>query len=113
MTPESSRSSGVLDRTDPEIANRFQELLKAWKRETVFLSSTTQRAMHPAYQGIIGLGPRVVPLLLAELKREPCDLFWALSAITGEDPVAAEDRGKLPKMAQAWLAWGDEKGVVL
>jgi hypothetical protein len=67
--------------------------------------------MHPAYQNIIGLGPRAVPLLLAELKREPCDLFWALTAITGEDPVAPQNRGNLQKMAHAWLEWGAAQGL--
>lgn len=112
MTADGPKGSAVLERSDKETAERFQELLKTWQRETALSSSTTQRAMHPAYQGIIGLGPRVIPLVLEELKRGPCDLFWALKAITGADPVSPEDRGRLDKMAGAWLAWGREKGVV-
>jgi hypothetical protein len=104
-------NAGLLDRTDEEIQNRFHEFLSKWKSETAFLSSVTHRAMHPAYQALIGLGPRSVPFLLQELNREPCDLFWALQAITGEDPVAPEDRGKFKKMAQAWLEWGARRGL--
>jgi hypothetical protein len=60
--------------------------------------------MHPAYQQIIGLGPAGVPLLLRELEREPDHWFWALRAITGEDPVPEEARGRLREMAAAWLS---------
>jgi hypothetical protein len=104
-------NSGLLDRTDTQVTKRFHELLSTWKRETAFLSSTTQRAMHPAYQSIIGLGPRAVPLLLAELKREPCDLFWALQAISGDDPTPPDDRGNVQKMATAWVEWGAAQGL--
>ena len=33
-----------------------------------------------------------------------------LSAITGAHPVSEEDRGKIPKIADAWLRWGRENG---
>jgi hypothetical protein len=66
--------------------------------------------LHPAYQEIIGMGERVVPLLLAELRREPDDWFWALHAITGANPVPAARGGSLPAMAEAWIQWGVEKG---
>ena len=38
--------------------------------------------------------------------------FWALEAITGENPVPAADRGKVQKMADAWVAWGREQGLI-
>jgi len=66
--------------------------------------------MHPAYQQIIGLGPPALPLILAELDRELDHWFWALKAISGEDPVPIESRGNMREMANAWLKWGREKG---
>lgn len=66
--------------------------------------------MHSAYQQIIGLGPAVVPLLLAELDREPDHWFWALKAITGADPLPPDGRGRVGEMTQAWLRWGREQG---
>jgi hypothetical protein len=36
--------------------------------------------------------------------------FWALKSITREDPVPAGDRGSTPKMVDAWLSWGKQKG---
>lgn len=69
-------------------------------------------AMLKPYQQIIGMGQAALPLILAELAREPDHWFWALEAITQEDPVPAEARGKVPEMADAWLAWGKQKGIV-
>jgi hypothetical protein len=55
------------------------------------------------------MGERALPLLLAELKREPDDWFWALHAISGADPVPPASRGRLHEMAEAWVRWGAEK----
>ena len=66
--------------------------------------------MHPAYQQIIGMGPAAIPWLLAELEREPDHWFWALKSITMVDPVSADERGDIHKMAQAWLKWGKDRG---
>jgi hypothetical protein len=66
---------------------------------------------HPAYQEIIALGPPAIPLLLAELRMEARYWFAALSAITGQDPVPAEDRGSVRKMTDAWLRWGKAHGL--
>jgi len=41
----------------------FRELLETWRRETAFLSFMQQRAMHPAYQRIIGMGWVAVPFV--------------------------------------------------
>ena len=89
---------------------RFRELAQQWKEATAFMSSTTDMVMHPAYQQIIGMGPEVLPLILAELRRQPGQWFWALKAITGEDPVSPADRGKVRRMAQVWLEWAERRG---
>jgi hypothetical protein len=89
---------------------RFQRLASVWRAETSHLSSSTQMAAHPAYQEIISLGPEVVPLLLADLAKQPDHWFTALKTITGANPVDPADRGRIDKMAQAWLKWGTENG---
>jgi hypothetical protein len=88
----------------------FQALVGAWRQERGPTSSTTQMAMCPSYQRIIGLGPAVVPLLLRELEQDPDHWFWALKAITGADPVPIESRGKLAEMARYWVDWGRQQG---
>ncbi len=94
----------------PNSEEKFRALAARWKAETSFTSSTTEMAMHPAYQQIIGMGPVVVPLLLRELEQNPDHWFWALRAITGADPVPEASRGRIKEMAEAWLRWGQEQG---
>lgn len=89
---------------------KFHQLASRWRDEVSSLSSLTQISLHPAYQQIIGLGPAVIPLLLRELEQRPDHWFWALKAITGEDPVKPEHRGRLRQMAEDWLRWGREHG---
>jgi hypothetical protein len=95
------------------VGKRFAKLTDRWRVETAALSSVTQKAMHPAYQEIIGLGRDAVPLILRELKRRPDHWFWALRAITGEDPIEPNQCGRVLQMAEAWLRWGREHGVTV
>ena len=64
------------------------------------------------YQRTIGLGSMAVPLILAELRRETDHWFWALEAITGENPVPVDAAGNVHAAAEAWLRWGRDKGLV-
>ncbi len=89
---------------------KFYSLANRWKNERGPTSSITEMAIHPAYQEIIGMGKEAIPLILSELEKSPDHWFWALSAISGEDPVKPEDRGRIKKMAEVWLEWGREKG---
>lgn len=88
---------------DPQ--TKFYELKSRWEEETAVLSSIADISMHPAYQQIIGMGPAALPMIMRELIMAPQHWFWALKAISGEDPVPAEKRGRLADMAQAWLIW--------
>jgi hypothetical protein len=58
------------------------------------------------------MGPDAVRLILAELKSEgddPDQWFWALRAITQENPVKAEEQGDFRAMATAWFKWAEEE----
>lgn len=96
--------------SEPSIEGSFRQLVGEWKAATAFTSSGTEMLLHPAYQRIIGMGQEAVKLIVSELRREPDHWFWALKAITGEDPVAAEDHGKLDRMTTAWLKWAAQRG---
>jgi hypothetical protein len=90
---------------------RFQSLVKQWRDERGARSSITESAMLPAYQKIIGMGKTAVSLILGQLKTEgdqPDQWFWALMAITEQNPVKPEDQGDFRKMARAWIEWGKE-----
>lgn len=105
MIREARRPSGPPETPD------FRLLTDEWKAQAEFLSSPTAIAAIPAYQAIIAMGPRAVPLILDELRREPDHWFVALKRITGEDPVPEDARGDLDLMAQAWLRWGRSHGL--
>jgi len=99
--------------TGEEERGRFRALAERWKKETAHHSNVAKKALHPAYQEIIGMGEGAVPLLLMELRREPDDWFWALHAITGANPVPAAGRGNVRAMTDAWVQWGREKGYLM
>lgn len=96
----------MIVKSRPHVKQKFEQLRRQWWEETAHLSSAEQRAIHPSYQQIIGMGPDVVPLILQSLDAEPDDWFWALHAITCEDPIPAEKRGNMRAMADAWIDWG-------
>jgi hypothetical protein len=98
--------------TQAGLRDRFQRLAAEWKSQARYLSNTAQMAMLAPYQRIIGMGLPVVPLILEELQREPDQWFWALEAITDENPVPPEAAGKVRQMAQAWIEWGRRHGYL-
>ncbi len=93
------------------LKQQFEELVRQWKKERGPTSSVVKMAAHPAYRQIIGMGQAAIPLLLAELERQPDHWFIALHEITGVDPVPKELRGQLMEMTAAWLRWGHAHGV--
>ncbi len=95
-----------------DVAARFNQLADTWTQETLRLSSITQIVLHPAYQQIIGMGPGALPLIFARLADEPGHWFWALNAITGENPVPAEDLGNISRMSEVWMGWAQARGFV-
>jgi hypothetical protein len=92
--------------TDELLQNRFHRLCGEWKEQSKYLSNTAQMAILWPYQQIIGMGVDAVPLILAELEREADHWFWALEAITGENPVDASAAGDVGTASRAWLEWG-------
>ena len=94
------------------IQERFQRLRDDWKSKSRHLSNTAQISLVFSYQKIIGMGPAVVPLILAELEKEPDHWFWALEAITGESPVTKSDAGDIYASARAWIEWGRRNALL-
>jgi hypothetical protein len=96
------------DRTESE----FRKHAKLWLKETLHISSPVEKYLHPSYARIIGLGFAVVPYILATLKRQPNDWFYALRAITGENPIPASAAGDIKRMADLWVSWGEAQGLI-
>lgn len=97
---------------ESEIAVRFKTLAERWREDTHLASSVSGIFLHPAYQEIIGLGPAALPLILDDLARTRVDWFWALRAISGENPVPPEERGQIGRMTERWLEWGHRNGYL-
>lgn len=94
------------------VRDRFTRLAAQWKAESVHMSNVAQMALLKSYQSIIGMGDSAIPLLLEELQREPDQWFWALEAITLENPVSPTAGGKVDEMARAWVDWGRHRGYI-
>lgn len=77
----------------------------------MFISSSTVIVSNPNYQAIIAMGPDVLPLIFESLENHHYHWFWALHMITGENPVAEEDAGRVGRMAEVWLQWGRDHGI--
>jgi hypothetical protein len=107
---KSQRVEQVMEPEEADLTSCFKQLSDQWMRETAFHSSLQKKVLHPAYQRIIGLGPRVVPLILQELRRTRGHWLWALNAITGEDPAPAQ--ATFSEAVDAWLAWGRANGYL-
>ena len=94
-----------------EVGEQFERLKTEWKSKTRYMSNSAQMATVWPYQQIIGLGRPALPLILRELERETDHWFWALEAISGENPVPAEQAGEVESMAKSWIEWGKQKGI--
>lgn len=93
-----------------DLTTKFSHLAQSWHNDTAHLSSVHAMARHPAYQEIINMGPEVVPLILQEMQRKPDHWFWALHAITGEDP--APKGSTVREATQAWINWGKNQDLL-
>lgn len=93
-----------------ELEQLFRQLVEEWDMETQFLSDLKEVVLHSAYQRIIGLGTQVIPLILREMQQRPSEWFWALRAISRENP--AESCCGVQQITAAWLKWGEQKGYI-
>jgi hypothetical protein len=107
-----SAPSPTLPETSAALGDRFRRLANQWKAHSRHLSNPAQMAMLPAYQRIIGMGWPAVPFILEELRQEPGQWFWALEAITEENPVPPAAAGIVREMARAWVEWGQSRGLI-
>lgn len=83
----------------------FKEHYAQWLSDSLFDSLPNRMTRHDSYRAIVALGERVVPLIAAELRKQPSFLFLALEDITQSDPVPDEVRGNLNATVAAWLSW--------
>lgn len=112
MTAENAQAESVLNESSEALEQEFKRLVQQWRRETLSMSSLTDIVLHPAYYQIIGMGQVALPWILRELQQNGGHWFLALRAITRQNPVKPQDKGKVKKMTEAWLNWGREHGFL-
>ena len=97
--------------TAESVEQHVARLLRLWREETAYLSSSTSITDHPAYLELIALGAVALPPLFRDLAHTgDGHLSKALTAITGAHPVPADERGQVRKIAATWLGWAKENG---
>jgi len=94
------------------VGERFIELANRWHDETDHLSSPSRITNNGLYLEIISMGAPVIPFILQDLQERGGQWYEALRKLSGADPVPAEVRGEVPKMNEAWLSWGRDKGYI-
>jgi hypothetical protein len=97
---------------DPELEQKFNRLAEQWRQKTMFMSRAADITADFTYYQIVGLGPAIIPLILRQVQGGEGHWFLALRALTGDDPVKAEEAGHLAKMAQSWIEWGKRRGLI-
>lgn len=96
----------------------FEGYAKRWKASRKITSSFSKDLVaNTDYLDIIGMGLRAVPCILwqlhSELQRgEPDHWFVALLATAKVNPVPEESHGKIFEMANAWIEWGKQTGLL-
>jgi hypothetical protein len=95
-----------------ELDEQFRFYSDRWYQSIKFVSSTTRMTTDPNYFKIIGMGKKVVPLILHELEHTPAPWFVALRVLTGNTEVGREFRGDFEKIAESWVAWGRSNAII-
>ena len=89
--------------------SRFDQLAAQWLEETEYLSSSSDIIRHPAYEQIISMGEPALPWIMRSLEETGGHWFWALSEITGENPVPPDELGDIAAMTARWLEWWNDR----
>jgi hypothetical protein len=114
----SARNTGFVvhvkstDFEGPTLKERFEKHAAEWRRNTAFFSSVKDIALDSNYQQIIGMGGPVIPLILSDLEKGPAHWYWALAAITGENPAKDSPKGDIQAICDAWVGWGRRRGLL-
>lgn len=89
----------------------FNTLMEQWIEDTKYLSSIQDIVIDLSYQKIIGMGRQALPYIFRNIQRQQSLWFWALHAITREDPVPKNVNGSAA--VDTWLRWGREHGYIV
>ncbi len=101
-----------------EWESSFNILADKWEEDTALFSLMDQIAQHPAYQLILGMGEKGIPLIMRRIEQQGGLWYHALETITGiPSPAGTTQKNAdgwyavdVKKVNASWLKWGREQG---
>jgi len=112
LTNKNRKQDQIVQIRYATVTERFRLLAEQWHNETGMLSYPAQIVSHPAYLEIIAIRPKMITPILNDLRDVGGYWYPALRALTGENPVPKEARGRPQLMKEAWVQWGREHGYL-
>jgi hypothetical protein len=113
----SARLDGLIPQAQSDWL-KFRTYADDWKKNRAsWFSFSGDLQRDPSYSKIIGMGPPAVKFILLELQAELAkghvdNWFYALWAITKENPIPESAQGKPHAAARAWIEWGKREGLI-
>ncbi len=97
--------------SDSAVIEEFYKLAGQWKTETQFYSSPSRIKDSEFYDELKGMGQKIIPLIIAELKNRETPAYWfpMLIEISGENPVPPHSAGDVSSMVNSWTEWAQNK----
>lgn len=112
VRPQRSRAGWVQTAEEVDVHATVQSLIQQMRLKYLQLSNLERLVFSEEYMAVIGIGPRVVPILLADMKTGIIPWFWALKAITRQNVGSEVASGDFAALRKAWLEWGKKSGLV-
>lgn len=100
------------DESYNNLVDEIERLKEKWLHDTRFDSGYSTLINHPAHLRIVSFGERVIPYLIRDMQKHRTPWFYALTEITGENPISEESWGKIDNIIQDWLAWAKKNNYV-
>jgi hypothetical protein len=95
---------------DIYMRRKLNELLSLINQESAYSSSITQILENKNFKAIVDFGPKIIPLILEELKHNASCLVWAMNLITGRK--ISDNKISLSEAAKLWVAWGKSNQLI-
>lgn len=104
VEPESNRPNPRSQSDKDDLRETFERLKRAWVEKSEHMSVVADMVLLDEYLEIIGLGPRVIPLIIETLRNEGGHWFFALKALAGGVDHAAGAK-TVKEGRKRWIEW--------
>ena len=103
------REKAVVNTVDDTLEAQFAKSSKSAFKHFGASSDLSRLFYSKGYIEVIGLGSRVVPLLLRDMKEKRRPWIFALEAITRQNAARHVEPGDIRSAINAWLVWGKRR----